>query len=312
MEKDLQNLVCGGIAGCASRTAVAPLERLKILFQVQDYLSQEKAVVGGAGRSTGGVTTATVAVPKYNGVWSSLRRIGAEEGFRGYFRGNGANCARVFPYTAIQFAAFERMKPLLLSDGATSLSPLQKLLGGATAGVVSVIFTYPLDFVRARLTVQGGLSTTQYNGIVDALKGTYKTEGIVGMYRGVSPTIIGVAPYVGLNFMVFETLRGSVPLDKNGNPNAWYILGCGAVAGACGQTAAYPMDLLRRRFQVSSMSGNSGAYRSTLGGLRLIVKQEGFRGLYKGLWPNFIKVVPSIAIMFTSNELLKRFVKQDK
>lgn len=203
------------------------------------------------------------------------------------------------------------MKPLLLSEGATSLSPLQKLLGGATAGVVSVVFTYPLDFVRARLTVQGGLATTQYSGILDALKGTYKAEGVVGMYRGVSPTIIGVAPYVGLNFMVFETLRGSVPLDKNGNPNVWYILGCGAVAGACGQTAAYPMDLLRRRFQVSSMSGNAGAYTSTLGGLRLIVNQEGFKGLYKGLWPNFIKVVPSIAIMFTSNELLKRYMNKD-
>lgn len=206
---------------------------------------------------------------------------------------------------------FERMKPVLLSEGETRLSPLQKLFGGATAGAVSVIFTYPLDFVRARLTVQGGLSTTHYTGIVDALKGTYKSEGIVGMYRGVSPTILGVAPYVGLNFMVFETLRGVVPLDANGNPNAWYILGCGAVAGACGQTAAYPMDLLRRRFQVSSIRGDKGAYTSTIGGLRSIVKEEGFAGLYKGLWPNFIKVVPSIAIMFTMNELLKRYGKEE-
>lgn len=198
------------------------------------------------------------------------------------------------------------MKPVLVSDGATSLSPLQKLFGGAAAGVVSVVFTYPLDFVRARLTVQGGLATAQYSGIWDALKGTYRSEGVVGMYRGVSPTILGVAPYVGLNFMVFETLRGVVPLDANGNPDTWYILGCGAIAGACGQTAAYPMDLLRRRFQVSSMGGRGVAYTSTLGGLRLIVRQEGVRGLYKGLWPNFIKVVPSIAIMFTSNELLKR------
>lgn len=97
--------ICGVslVAGCASRTAVAPLERLKILFQVQDYLNHGKAAVG-SGKPTGATTA--VSVPKYNGVWSSLRRIGAEEGFRGYFRGNGANCARVFPYTAIQFAAY--------------------------------------------------------------------------------------------------------------------------------------------------------------------------------------------------------------
>lgn len=199
------------------------------------------------------------------------------------------------------------MKPVLLSEGATTLSPLQKLVGGAVAGVVSVVFTYPLDFVRARLTVQGGLATAQYRGIWDALQGTYRSEGLVGMYRGMSPTLLGVAPYVGLNFMVFETLRGAVPVDADGNPDTLSLLGSGAVAGACGQTAAYPMDLLRRRFQVSSMGGGAGvAYTSTVGGLRLIVEQEGVRGLYKGLWPNFIKVVPSIAIMFTTNELLKR------
>lgn len=201
------------------------------------------------------------------------------------------------------------MKSLLLTEGETRLSPLQKLFGGATAGVVSVVFTYPLDFVRARLTVQGGLSATQYSGIWDALKGTYRTEGVVGMYRGIVPTVLGVAPYVGLNFMVFETLRGVVPRDANGQPNSWYLLGCGAVAGACGQTAAYPMDLLRRRFQVSSMSSDGrSAYTSTLNGLRHIVQHEGVKGLYKGLWPNFIKVVPSIAIMFTTNELLQRLV----
>lgn len=108
------------VAGCASRTAVAPLERLKILFQVQDYLSQEKAVASTAGgKFTGAVAAA--APPKYNGVWRSLRRIGAEEGFRGYFRGNGANCARVFPYTAIQFAAYVPLRCVCVFILATRL-----------------------------------------------------------------------------------------------------------------------------------------------------------------------------------------------
>lgn len=84
-----------------------------------------------------------------------------EEGIRGYFRGNGANCARVFPYTAIQFAVFERMKPLLIAPDEKTIGPAKKLVGGAFAGIVSVFITYPLDFVRARLTIQGGLATTR-------------------------------------------------------------------------------------------------------------------------------------------------------
>ncbi|RLN52546.1 hypothetical protein BBJ29_005737 [Phytophthora kernoviae] len=120
-KRDVQNLVCGGIAGCASRTAVAPLERLKILWQVQDYIKKD----------------GTASSAKYRTIGQSLRQIHAEEGLRGYFKGNGANCVRVFPYVAIQFAVFERLKTLLITDGAEALSPMQKLLGGAFAGVVS-------------------------------------------------------------------------------------------------------------------------------------------------------------------------------
>lgn len=264
---------------------MAPLERLKILFQVQD-------MVGGKN-------------PKYQGILPSLRKILAEEGPRGFFKGNGANCVRVFPYVAIQFAVFDRVKPLLLPEGQDTLSPWRKVVGGAMAGVVSVVATYPLDAARARLTVQGGLADTQYTGVVSAIRSMIQTGGLRGVYRGVLPTIWGIAPYVGLNFAVFETLRMSAPRDEQGNPDALILLACGGVAGACGQTAAYPMDVLRRRFQLSSLRGQP-EYTNTVGGLRAIVKAEGFRGLYKGVVPNLIKVVPSIAIMFTTNELLQR------
>lgn len=277
------------MAGCASRTAVAPLERLKILLQVQHFVGSSK----------------------YQGVWPSLRRIQREEGARGFFKGNGANCVRVFPYVAIQFAVFERLKPLLSDKDDGSISAARKVLGGAVAGVASVVVTYPLDAARARLTVQGGLSETQYKGIWDAVRGILRAEGLRGVYRGVLPTIWGIAPYVGLNFAVFETLRARAPKNERGLPDPVFLLACGGIAGACGQTAAYPMDVLRRRFQLSVLKTGSGAtngYTSTIGGLRTIVREEGARGLYKGIVPNLIKVVPSIAIMFTTNELLKRGV----
>ncbi|KAG7395147.1 Hydrogenosomal carrier protein [Phytophthora boehmeriae] len=296
-KKDVQNLVCGGIAGCASRTAVAPLERLKILWQVQDYIKKE-----GAASSS--------SAAKYRTIGQSLRQIHAEEGLRGYFKGNGANCVRVFPYVAIQFAVFERFKTLLTSDGAVALSPMQKLSGGAIAGIVSVGVTYPLDSARARLTVQGGLANTAHTGIFNVLKDVMQTEGLRGVYRGVLPTIWGIAPYIGLNFAVFETLRTTVPRNAHGDPDAVYLLVCGATAGVCGQTAAYPLDLLRRRFQLSAMRGDATEYTSIIGGLRTIAREEGIRGLYKGLTPNIMRVVPSIAIMFTTNEMLKRSVKK--
>jgi len=157
------------VAGCISRTAVAPLERLKILYQVQDVMQK--------GHSTS---------PQYTSMTQSIRKIVAEESWRGLFKGNGANCVRVFPYAAIQFAMyvsiipilsrntifislfecrFEKMQPILMEEGQTALSPLRKLFSGAIAGVVSVIVTYPLDFIRARITVQGSMTSQHYTGI---------------------------------------------------------------------------------------------------------------------------------------------------
>lgn len=193
LEKDAKYLLAGGIAGCISRSSVAPLERVKILFQVQDILRLDKKSV------------------KYSGVFASLKRIVREEGYKGLFRGNGTNCVRVFPYAATQFFVFEKMKPLLRSNRQDS-HKLANLFGGAMAGVVSVCVTYPLDFVRARLTIQN--SEMRYTGIAHALQSIAKKEGVLALYRGISPTVIGIAPYVGLNFMVFEALKTGAPKGR--------------------------------------------------------------------------------------------------
>lgn len=108
-----------------------------------------------------------------------------------------------------------------------------------------------------------------------------------------------------MNFLRFR--KFSVLVDEHGKPNILYLLGCGAVAGACGQTAAYPFDLLRRRFQVATL-GEDKPYSGVGDGLRRIIAKDGVLGLYKGLLPNFIKVVPSVAVMFVSNDLMKRLL----
>jgi solute carrier family 25 (mitochondrial phosphate transporter), member 23/24/25/41 len=84
--------MAGGVAGAVSRTVVSPLERLKILYQVQDAGKQEyKLSVGGA-----------------------LKKMWREEGWRGYMRGNGTNCVRIVPYSAVQFGSYNIYKKVSL------------------------------------------------------------------------------------------------------------------------------------------------------------------------------------------------------
>jgi solute carrier family 25 phosphate transporter 23/24/25/41 len=124
----------------------------------------------------------------------------------------------------------------------------------------------------------------------------YKHEGgIRGLYRGLVPTVIGVAPYVGSNFAAYEFLKTYFcpPVSISGSrqqPGVLRKLACGALAGAFSQTITYPLDVLRRRMQVTGMSNIGFHYNGAWDATLKIIKKEGLGGLYKGLWPNFLKV----------------------
>jgi solute carrier family 25 (mitochondrial phosphate transporter), member 23/24/25/41 len=141
----------------------------------------------------------------------------------------------------------------------------------------------------------------------------YRTEGgIVALYRGIIPTVMGVAPYVGLNFAVYEHARKVVTPAGQKDPTAVGKLVAGGISGAVAQTMTYPMDVLRRRFQVTfpfsnfaktfqvkEMSDGLGGYDNVRGAVRKMWAEEGVRGFYKGLYPNLLKVTIFILSMLT-------------
>ncbi|CAA2934281.1 mitochondrial adenine nucleotide transporter ADNT1 [Olea europaea subsp. europaea] len=264
-----KSLIAGGVAGGVSRTAVAPLERLKILLQVQNPHNI-----------------------KYNGTVQGLKYIWRTEGFRGLFKGNGTNCARIVPNSAVKFFSYEQASKGILylyqqqtGNDDAQLTPLLRLGAGACAGIIAMSATYPMDMVRGRLTVQ--------------------------------------IPYVGLNFAVYESLKDwlikSKPFGFVEDNEIGIVtrLACGAAAGTVGQTVAYPLDVIRRRMQMvgwtnaSSIVAGDGRnkapleYNGMIDAFRKTVRHEGFRALYKGLVPNSVKVVPSIAIAFVTYEQVK-------
>lgn len=157
----------------------------------------------------------------------------------------------------------------------------------------------------ARLTVQGGVSDTAYRGIMHVMTDSAKKEGFGVLYRGMVPTLIGVAPYVGVNYLCYESLKEHLTALAGAPLSPGMLAVCGGIAGTTGQTVAYPMDLLRRRFQVVLPDGRS-MYRGVWDGITTVVRKEGWKGLYKGFGPNFIKVVPTIGIMFWTNDMLLR------
>ncbi|KAI2630065.1 solute carrier family 25 member 42 [Xylaria nigripes] len=285
----------GGVAGAVSRTVVSPLERLKILLQVQ----------------SAGHTEYKLSVGK------ALAKMWKEEGWRGFMRGNGTNCIRIVPYSAVQFGSYNLYRRQFFErHPGQTMSSLERLVCGGIAGVTSVIFTYPLDIVRTRLSIQTASFAALSHGPKDKLPGMwitmaamYRTEGgIPALYRGIVPTVAGVAPYVGLNFMTYEFVRKMLTPEGDQNPSAARKLLAGAVSGAVAQTCTYPFDVLRRRFQINTMSGMGYQYKSLGDAIKVIIAQEGIRGLYKGLVPNLLKVAPSMAANWLSFEVTRDFL----
>ncbi|WOL01493.1 mitochondrial adenine nucleotide transporter ADNT1-like isoform X1 [Canna indica] len=302
-----KSLVAGGVAGGVSRTAVAPLERLKILLQVQNPHNIQ-----------------------YNGTIQGLKYIWRTEGFRGLFKGNGTNCARIVPNSAVKFFSYEQASSGILwlyrqqsGKEDAQLTPVLRLGAGACAGIIAMSATYPMDMVRGRITVQTEKSPYQYRGMFHALGTVYREEGFRALYKGWLPSVIGVIPYVGLNFAVYESLKdwlmktNPYGLVQDNELSVVTRLACGAAAGTVGQTVAYPLDVIRRRMQmvgwkdaasVVTGHGKSKApleYNGMIDAFRKTVRNEGFGALYKGLVPNSVKVVPSIALAFVSYEVVK-------
>ncbi|QCD91713.1 solute carrier family 25 [Vigna unguiculata] len=301
-----KSLIAGGVAGGVSRTAVAPLERLKILQQVQNRQNI-----------------------KYNGTVQGLKYIWKTEGFRGLFKGNGTNCARIVPNSAVKFFSYEQASTGILwlykqqpGNEEAQLTPILLRLGaGACAGIIAMSATYPMDMVRGRLTVQTEASPRQYRGIYHALSTVFREEGPRALYKGWLPSVIGVVPYVGLNFSVYESLKDGLIRSKpfgiaqDSELSVTTRLACGAAAGTVGQTVAYPLDVIRRRMQmvgwkdaapvVAGEGKNIMEYTGMVDAFRKTVHHEGVGALYKGLIPNSVKVVPSIAIAFVTYEMVK-------
>ncbi|KAN0029602.1 hypothetical protein ACTA71_007734 [Dictyostelium dimigraforme] len=268
------SFISGGIAGVAAKSAVAPLERVKILFQIKSELYS------------------------LNSVYGSMLKIVENDGIKGLWRGNSATILRVFPYAAVQFLSYETIKNHLVTDKS---STFQLFLAGSAAGGIAVCATYPLDLLRARLAIEINKTPTKPHHL---LKSTYIKDGFRGIYRGIQPTLIGILPYGGISFSTFELLKRIAPVhssDEKGQISGTYKLFAGGVAGGVAQTIAYPLDVVRRRVQTHGFGDAKAVVNLEHGTLRTIAhifKEEGFLALYKGLSINYVKVIPTTSIAF--------------
>ncbi|XP_053504740.1 calcium-binding mitochondrial carrier protein SCaMC-3b [Ictalurus furcatus] len=280
-----RQLVSGAIAGAVSRTGTAPLDRIKVFLQVH----------GSAGVS----------------LWCALQRMVREGGIMSLWRGNGINVVKIAPESAIKFMAYEQIKWLIrgTKEGGT-LRVQERFVAGSLAGATAQSIIYPMEVLKTRLTLR---TTGQYSGMVDCAKQILHKEGVRAFYRGYVPNTLGIIPYAGIDLAVYETLKNAW-LQRycmgSADPGVLVLLGCGTVSSTCGQLASYPLALIRTRMQ--AQASTEGAPKlSMVGQFKHIVTQEGVPGLYRGIAPNFLKVIPAVSISYVVYEHMKKVLGVD-
>jgi solute carrier family 25 (adenine nucleotide translocator) protein 4/5/6/31 len=283
-----KDFVAGGVSAAISKTAVAPIERVKLLLQVQHASKQ--------------ITEAQ----RYKGMVDCFVRIPKEQGFVAFWRGNMANVIRYFPTQALNFAFKDKYKQIFLGGVDKNKQFGRYFLGnlasGGAAGATSLCFVYPLDFARTRLAADIGKSGAEreFSGLGNCLSKIYKSDGLIGLYRGFGVSVQGIIIYRAAYFGFFDTAKGMLPDPKN-TPFlvSWAIAQTvTTVAGI----VSYPFDTVRRRMMMQSGRSDK-MYKNTIDCWKKIALNEGRQAFFRGAFSNVLRGTGGALVLVLYDEI---------
>jgi solute carrier family 25 (mitochondrial phosphate transporter), member 23/24/25/41 len=334
--------IAGGVAGACSRTATAPLDRIKIIVQ-EGHLVESCSFRNKLSSS------------------SQLLEVGRmiqnDGGWKAFWRGNGVNCLKAGPEFALVFA----IRRLMLSelddrreveeayllqasckseqhvppDGAV-VSPTDKpahkiypwltstpqiamhFAVGAIAGASAQLILYPLEVVKTRIAVSR--SSELGGGIREVVRDAYRTGGVRSFYKGLVPNMVGIFLFRGLEIGIYSnfqatavTYRQSQGLSKAASQmTTTEAATAGAVASVVAQTVTYPLNVVRTRMQTTGLQGRVLHHCGMCDCMLQLYVKDGVRGLFHGLTANYLKAVPASTIAFVVFEHTQRLLIGDE
>jgi len=272
-----ENFMLSGVAAAVSKTAAAPIERVKLLVQNQDEMIKQ-------GR---------LAEP-YKGIGDCVSKTLKNEGVIPFWRGNLANVLRYFPTQALNFAFKDTIKAVFKTskDAPQYMKFGTNILSGGFAGSLSLTFVYSLDYARTRLAndAKGKGGERQFNGLIDVYSKTLKTDGIQGLYRGFAISCFGIFIYRGMYFGLYDSLK---PILLGEDASVLWLLGWGVTITA--GLMSYPIDTIRRRMMMTS--GSAVKYKGSFDCFGQVMKNEGFMSLMKGAGANVLRGVAGAGVL---------------
>jgi solute carrier family 25 (adenine nucleotide translocator) protein 4/5/6/31 len=280
-----------GVAAAVSKTAAAPIERVKLLVQNQGEMLKQ----GSIDRP-------------YKGVIDCTTRTFQSEGPLAFWRGNMANVIRYFPTQALNFAFKDTVKSMFKTakDAPQYEKFAKNILSGGCAGSLSLTFVYSLDYCRTRLAndAKSKDGKRHYNGMIDVYVKTIKSDGIQGLYRGFVISCVGIFIYRGMYFGLYDSIK-PILLGENASVFLSFLLGW--VVTVTAGLMSYPIDTIRRRMMMTS--GQAVKYKGSVDCATQVLKNEGFMSLMKGAGANILRGVAGAGVLAGFDKFKELYIR---
>jgi solute carrier family 25 (adenine nucleotide translocator) protein 4/5/6/31 len=289
----LIDFAAGGVSGAIAKTCTAPIERVKLIIQTQDA---NPLIKSGE-------------VKRYNGIADCFTRVAAEQGIGAFWRGNFTNVIRYFPTQAFNFAFKDVIKTIFPKyNKNTDFGKffMVNMASGGLAGAGSLCIVYPLDYARTRLASDVGSGKRTFSGLGDCLVKTAKgPSGFMGLYNGFGVSVMGIIPYRGVYFGLYDSLAEMNPYkSEKGAIGLISKFGIAQFTAISAGYASYPFDTIRRRLQMQSEKPQSEwHYKGTSDCFVKIMKEEGVAALFKGAGANALRTVGSALVLVLYGEI---------
>jgi len=289
----LKGFAAGGVAAAVSKTTVAPMDRVKLVLQLQ---TGQSIAIGSEQR-------------QYKGIVDCFQKLCAEQGVKSLWRGNMAGVIRCFPSQALNICLRDAYRLILLtgidSRRQTAKFALGNMMAGGAAGATTLFMLYPLDFVRTRLAVDTALrSEKQFAGMLDCFRQIAAKEGMNGLYRGFIVSLQFVIASRAVFFGIFDTAKAEIT-EHNRYQLHFLSLWCLAQASIITSSLlCYPLDTIRRQMMMQS-GEEVKMYKNSVECLQKLIQREGVQALYRGVVSNSLRCTSGALVLAVYYEILK-------
>jgi len=276
------------LTGAIVKSSLAPIERMKVLFETQTMLTGHQKL-------------------QYTGIVTSFIKVWKRDGFLAFWKGNGVNLLRIVPDSAIKFTSFDmykRLVPKLFPKFYETPAGYftSSFISGCLSGASQVVLTYPLDVVKTRIMIGGGL----YNGLIHCYTDTLHTEGVKAFYKGIIPTLLSVTFYVGVSLGLYDAMKTQF---LSPNSSTLLLLTVGAAGSMVAGCITFPFDIVRRRLQLQgSLHHREELYKGAWHCAKTLFQNEGFFGLYRGFVLQMMRSAPATAMQFVTYDFMKKVI----